>query len=160
MRRVTNRVLRVTAAILFSLTLAQLHGCTSVAALRGEPGQDISAIRQGLSRAAAEAVLGQPLREWVTPENIRYRVYKYDAGVPPSQSDANAYIFLNIISAGLFELYEATGVTDLSRPSRNDLRRVWRQIAIAYDADDRIVGIFDNFGDLDVLPDDGQAVSR
>lgn len=156
MRRPIARALRAAAMALFLIALPQLHGCTTAAALRGEAGKDISAIKPGVTRSAAEELLGLPLREWTTPANIRYRVYRYDAGVPPSRSDAGAYIFLNIISAGLFELYEATGATDLSKPSADDSRRVWRQVAIAYDPGDRIVGVFDNFGDLDVLPDDGR----
>ncbi len=160
MRKVANRALSAVASVLFFLALVQNVGCTSAAALRGEPGRDISTIRQGLTRSAAEEILGPPLREWMTSAGVRYRVYRYDAGVAPSRSDAGAYIFLNVITAGLFELYEATGVTDLSRPSADDPRRVRRQVAVAYDTDDRIVGVFDGFGDFDVLPEDGRPVGR
>jgi hypothetical protein len=76
--------------------------------------------------------------------------------VPPSDSDAIAYAFINIISAGLFEFYETTGMTKLSN-LEHAYRRVLHQIAVAYDNQDRIVGFFDNFGDLDVLPADGRS---
>jgi hypothetical protein len=144
------------ATAIFFISIFQLYGCTSAAALRGEEGKNTSAIQVGLSRSDAESILGSPVREWLTSENIRYCVYRYDGGVPPSDSDAIGYAFLNIMSAGLFEFYEATGMTKLSKPSHDSPRRVWRQIAVAYDNQDRIVGVFDNFGDLDVLPADGR----
>lgn len=160
MRRMASKAVAALLGTLTVLGASHLQGCTIAAALRGEPGTDIGNLKPGLTRSAAEAVLGPPRREWTTPVNIRYRIYRYDAGVPASRSDAAAMTFLNVISLGLFELYEAAGVTDLSRPSQEDVRRVWRQIAIAYDAEDRIVGLFDDFGALDVLPDDGQPVRR
>lgn len=155
-------MVRKVLAVLFGaavfLGTAHLLGCTSAAALRGEPGMDISTLKPGLLRSEAEAILGPPVREWTTSSNIRYCIYRYDAGVPPSQGDAVAMGFMNVISLGLFELYEATGVTDLSHPSEDDIRRIWRQIAISYDTDERIVGLFRDFSDLDVLPNDGRPV--
>ena len=68
--------------------------------------------------------------------------------------------FLNVISLGLVELYEATGMTDISHPSEDDIRRIWRQLAISYDTDERIVGLFRDFSDLDVLPDDGRPAEQ
>ena len=144
------------ATTVFFLSVFQLYGCTSAIALRGAEGKDISSIQVGLSRGDAESILGSPVREWLTSENIRYCVYRYDGGVPPSDSDAIAYAFLNIISAGLFEFYETTGMTKLSN-LEHAYRRVLHQIAVAYDNQDRIVGFFDNFGDLDVLPADGRS---
>jgi hypothetical protein len=143
------------ATAIFFLSIFQLYGCTSAAALRGEEGKNTSSIQVGLSRSDAESILGSPVREWLTSENIRYCVYRYDGGVPPSDSDAIGYALMNAMSLGLFEFFEATGMSKLSN-QYNSQRRVWRQIAVAYDNQDRIVGVFDNFGDFDVLPADGR----
>lgn len=156
MEQMATKVLGALFSAAIILSMASLMGCTSAAALRGEPGMDIGTLKPGMARSEVEAVLGSPLREWTTPSNIRYRIYRYDAGVPPSQSEAATMVFINVISLGLFELYEATGVTDLSHPSKDDMRRVWRQIAISYDADERVVALFHDFSDLDVLPDNGR----
>ena len=156
MGRMVHKVLAALFGAAVFLGTANLLGCTSTAALRGEPGVDIGALKPGLLRRETEAILGPPVREWTTSSNVRYCIYRYDAGVPPSKGDAVAMGFLNVISLGLFELYEATGVTDLSHPSEDDFRRIWGQIAISYDTDEHIVGLFRDCGDLDVLPDDGR----
>lgn len=144
------------------VAMLMLQGCTIASFTKGQPGTDISSLKPGVSRAEAEAILGPPLREWTTPMNIRYRIYRYDAGVPPSGTgETVAFVaFMDVITLGLFEVYEATGATNLSKPSKDSLMRVWRQIAIAFDADERSVGLFDNFADLDVLPADGLPASR
>jgi hypothetical protein len=146
---------RIPVALLL-ISLAGTWGCSSARALRGSPGIDLSPIDPGLQRRSAEQILGPPEREWVTSADIRYCVYRYDAGVPPSRQDAAAFFFLNVISAGLFEVYEATGVTHLSRQSADYPGRIRRQMAIAYDRGGSIVGAFDDFSDLDPLPDDGR----
>jgi len=156
MKRMVHKVLATLFAFAVVLCTTILPGCTVTTALRGEPGIDIGTLERGLSRSDAEAILGPPVREWTTSSNVRYRIYRYDAGVPPSKGDAVAMGFLDVISLGLVELYEATGLTDISHPSENDIRRIWRQIAISYDTDERIVGLFRDFSDLDVLPDDGR----
>jgi len=157
-----NRVLAALIGAVIFLGILNLQGCTVSSLTKGQPGKDISTLKPSLSRSEAEAILGPPLREWTTPMNIRYRIYRYDAGVPPSGTgESVAFVaFMDVITLGLFEFYEATGVTDLTKPSKDSSMRVWRQIAIAYDANERIEGLFDNFGDLDVLPADGHPVSR
>ena len=146
---------RVSGALLL-ITLSGLCGCSSARALKGSPGIDVSPINPGLERRSAEQILGPPLREWITSCDVHYCVYRYDAGVPPSRGDAAALFFLNVISAGLFEVYEASGVTHLSRQSADSPGRTHRLMAVAYDRGGRIVGAFDDFSDLDPLPDDGR----
>jgi hypothetical protein len=132
-------------------------GCVmAVATLKGEPGKDVSSIKPGISKQEAEEILGSPIREWITPLNIHYCVYSYDAGIPPSVADAAFFAFFGIITAGLYDLYEATGITKMNE-MRERLDRVTEKIAISYDANDTIVGVFGHFGDFDVLPDDGRA---
>ena len=160
MGRMVHKVLAALVGAAVFLGTVNLLGCTISAALRGEPGMDISTLRPGVSRSEAEAILGPPVREWTTSSNVRYCIYRYDAGVPPSKGDAVTMGFLNVISLGLVELYEATGMTDISHPSEDDIRRIWRQLAISYDTDERIVGLLRDFSDLDVLPDDGRPAEQ
>jgi len=152
-----SRVQWLSVIALCSAILLLQFGCASVALLRGEQGKDISSVKVGLTRQEVENTLGTPEREWLTSEYIRYCVYRYDGGVPPSEGDAVTFAFLDIVSAGLFEFFEAVGESKLSKPSQDSLRRVWLKVAIAYDSNNRVVGIFDHFGDLDPLPADGRS---
>ena len=149
-----NRALSWGVICLFALLFQS--GCVTMAVLKGEPGKDVSSIKPGISKRGAEEILGSPMREWITPLNIHYCVYSYYAGIPPSVADAAASAFFDISTAGLFELYEATGLTKLYE-TRKSIFRVWEKIAISYDANDTVVGVFDHFGDFDVLPEDGRA---
>lgn len=143
-------------AIICLLALLSQSGCVmAVATLKGEPGKDVSAIKPGISKQEAEEVLASPSREWITPQGIHYCVYNYDAGIPPSVSDAVFFAFFGILSAGLYDLYEATGITKMNQ-MRERLDRVTEKIAISYDAGDTVVGVFDHFRDFDVLPEDGR----
>ena len=149
-----NRALSWGVICLFALLFQS--GCVTVAVLKGEPGKDVSSIKPGISKQGAEEILGSPMREWITPLDIHYCVYSYDAGIPPSVADAAAGAFFDISSVGLFELYEATGLTKLHEQHKR-MFRVWEKIAISYDANDTVVGVFHHLGDFDVLPDDGRA---
>jgi hypothetical protein len=140
--------------LLFALLFQS--GCTVAKALKGEPGKDVSSIKSGITKQEAEEILGSPIREWITPLNIHYCVYSYDAGIPPSPGDAAAFAFLDIIGAGVLELYEAIGLTNLGK-TWDRTSRVVENVAISYDANDAIVGVFDHLGDFDVLPDNGRA---
>ena len=156
MNQAKNRALSGSTICLLFFTMLLQDGCMVAATLRGEQGKDVSSVKLGISREEAENVLGSPIREWVTSSNIRYCVYVYDAGIPPSASEAAAIAFLDIISLGLVELHEVTGRTHLGDTSKK-IGRVYNQIAVAYDTGGIIVGVFDRFGDFDVLPPDGRA---
>jgi hypothetical protein len=155
MNRKNNRVLSWGIICLFLAWLFQ-SGCTVAKALKGEPGKDVSSIKSGITKQEAEEILGSPIREWTTPLNIRYYVYSYDAGIPPNLGDAAAFAFLDIIGAGVLELYEVIGLTGLGK-TWDRTSRVVENVAISYDANDAIVGVFDHLGDFDVLPDNGRA---
>lgn len=132
--------------LLLSLTTT---GCTVAAALRDVPGADISVIRPGAERSAVQAIVGAPLREWTTVAEIRYGVYNYDGGRPGSAADASAMLFMDVITAGLFEFFMLVGTDGFDRSG------LPRQMAVAYDRSERVVGVFDDFGDFEVLPADG-----
>jgi hypothetical protein len=133
------------------------NGCTTVGALKGEEGIDISSIKPGMSKEEAERILGPPVRKWVTSDNINYCAYVYDAGIPPDAVNATAYFISTILTWGLFDLYEATGLAKETQEF-NEKSRTYRQMAIAYDANNIIINMFDNFSDFKELPSDGRTL--
>lgn len=126
-----------------------LFGCAVNQAMQSEPGTDVSAVRPGIERSVVENLLGQPLREWTTEKKIHYCLYAYDGGRPASAGDASALLFLDVISLGLAELFISLDEDFAVRPRRES------HIAVAYDSGNRVVGVFDDVGDFDVLPIDG-----
>ena len=101
-----------------------------------------------------EAVVGTSDREWVTSLGVRYRLYRYDAGIPPDKSDAGAILFLDIISLGMVEVMEAASDGTFAG------RREFRDLAISYDARDLAIGIFRDVDSARVLPEDGHNPRR
>jgi len=152
MNQANSKVLsRITICLLFFSILLP-HGCMAASALKGKKGLDVSTVKVGMSKADAEKSLGPPVREWVTSSGILYCVYDYDAGVPPSGGDAAAHVFMDVATAGVWEIFGAFGAF-------NDLEfRKREQIAVSYDAHGMVIGVFDHFGDFDILPADGRAV--
>lgn len=128
--------------------LAALAGCAVATVAKGRPGQDISEIAPGAPRARVESIVGAPKREWTTGSGVRYRMYRYDAGVAPSTGDASAVAFMDVISLGLSEAFW-DGQTLLG-PSR----RAW--LAVSYDAEDRAIGVFADVTEFENLPEDGR----
>jgi hypothetical protein len=154
-----NRVLSISLLIVIFLGELLQIGCSTVSAIRGEPGKDISSVKPGISREETEKVLGSPTREWITSSNIRYCVYVYDAGIAPNWSDAGAFLTLTIVTAGLIELVEATADHPMRKRFDWDGKaRSFKQIAVGYDPHDIIVIVIDNFSDFSVLPPEGREV--
>jgi hypothetical protein len=146
--RIGNRAAR--GFIVTLLLIVILDGCLAVSALNGKPGVNSDSVRAGISRAEVETIVGRDaVREWTTSEGITYCVYRYDDGVPPSPSDAAAHLFMDGVSWGLWELFA------VFKPLP-EFRKI-QQMAVSYDTDNRVIGVFNPFGDFDVLPADGRA---
>jgi hypothetical protein len=130
---------------------AMLTGCVVVRSLRGEKGPDFSQLQPGVKRAVVEAALGQPLNEWVSPTDVRYALYDYNAGIPSHPGDAATAALLDVVTFGIFEIitYKNSG---WRHPGEYDRRRP--KVVIAYDARDVILGIFDEGAEL---PEDGRS---
>ena len=141
--------MRATLTIGLLAASLSLTACAVNRAMEGQPGADVSAVRAGITRTEVEESLGSPLREWTTVEGVHYRVYAYDGGIPPGASNASTILFLDVISAGLAELFLQLDPHSLHGP-----RKV-RRMAVAYDRDEQVIGVFDDVGDFDVLPDNG-----
>ncbi|NJC88509.1 MAG: hypothetical protein FIB02_08260 [Desulfuromonas sp.] len=101
-----------------------------------------------------QAIVGPPLREWTTAVEIRYGVYSYNGGRPGSAADASALLFMDVITAGLFEVFMFLGTNDFERSG------LMKQMAVAYDSNNLVVGAFDDFGDFEALPVDGVNAGR
>ena len=128
---------------------AALGGCTVVDAARGEPGVDTSGLKLGVMRTDVEAIIGSPLRDWESESGVIFALYEFDGGRPGDRDSASVLMLLNIASAGLLELYEATNLTNVS-DDLGGARRVIRIIG-AYRGEE-LVGMFDEFAPL---PADG-----
>ena len=137
-------------ACLFAVGLS-LQGCAVAKLAQGKPGADISRVKPGISMTEAEFHLGVPKREWTTRMGVRYRAYDYDAGVEGSMADAAAFAFMDVCTVGLFELFYAIDPLP-------DMPGRWRygHMAVSYDADGTVLGVFDQFGDFNRLPENGR----
>lgn len=82
------RIARFSAmtALVLVLSAASLGGCSAVIAIKGIEPTDLSAISDGASREAVEAVLGEPVRT-VATEFGRIDTYEYDRGRRPGEPE-------------------------------------------------------------------------
>jgi hypothetical protein len=130
-----------------------ISGCTTMRALERDPGTDLSPVKAGSTRQQVQAVLGDPLREWVTRADVQYCLYRYDAGIEPSPMAATQTVLINIATLGLFEAIE--GMKELP----NDFRgpRKYQLVAVSYDSKDVALGVFYDVDEFTVFPEDGRA---
>lgn len=140
--------------ILCLLALAlTASGCTVVMALMDGPGVDVRGVKPGADKPSVEKIIGQPLREWTTLENVHYSVYSYESERPGSVGNAAAMAILDAFSLGLFEFMYMVGI--LAETGEYRLFGLTKQMAVAYDHNGSVVGVFDDFSDFDELPASG-----
>jgi hypothetical protein len=113
---------------------------------KSDDGVDISAVKPQAKREQVEEILGPCVRRWESEAGVRYCVYEYDGGYPGDPAEAAAWVALDIISLGLFEVFNAVDDSNLTKRSH-----VMERIVVSYDSDDTVLGVFDEF---DVLPQD------
>jgi len=147
-------VKRSFALYLLVVIALSTSGCAVARALNDEPGIDVNSVIPGASSMGVQSLLGDPLREWSTSEGIIYRVYNYDGGYKGNISEASAMLFLDIISAGLTEFIILLA-PDALKPRHEKL-----QMAVAYDKQDHVVGVFTDFSDFEELPKNGNPKER
>lgn len=136
-----------------------LQGCIAHSALKGEPGKDISGVREGISLEQVEAVMGKSTREWSASTGVRYRIYRYDAGAPPSKFNAFRDFMGELATLGLVSLYTAATAPEMldKRPQEE---HVMREMAVSYDSQDRVIGVFPDVDNSTVLPVDGRPLKN
>lgn len=142
----------VLVCALLSLSIPLIGACAASKALERTPGIDLSVIKVGATRQQVEAVVGEPQREWTTRTGVRYCLYRYDAGIEPSAGGAGFVVLMDIISLGLYEAIYAVS------PEKIDVReeRKWLLLAVSYDSQGTVMGVFRNIGQFDNLPEDGR----
>lgn len=130
--------------------------CAVSKALESAPGIDLSPVKAGATRQEVEAVVGEPLREWTTRMGVRYRLYRYDAGIEPSAGGAGLVVFMDVITLGLFEVIEAAS------PAGWNIQGEKKQplLAVSYDTQGIVIGVFKDVGELDDFPEDGHASAK
>jgi len=125
-------------------------GCGAIMLARGTPGIDVSQIQPGVTRTQAEAVLGKPQKDWISHDGIHYFTYEYDTGRPPDIPDAAAFVFMDLLTLGIWEVMMATVDHDLFIKTLPP--PTFARVVISYDDSDMVRGIF---GEFDTLPADG-----
>lgn len=137
--------------LIVALGIGMLGGCAASKVAEGRPGVNLSQVVPGSTRAQVEAVLGAPVREWTTPVGIRYRLYSYDAGVPPNPDQAVLAGIFDVLMLGSLSAAAALDDRGGLGPSQQSL------LAVSYGADDRVKGVFKDITEFSPLPDDGLA---
>lgn len=134
--------------------LAFLQACAVGSALHTQKGTDVSGIRPGTPRSEVERLVGAPQREWTTAAGVRYRLYSRLGDAPPDASVAAAWAGMDIVTLGIVEMVPLLAKQDLYE------RRHQHPIAVSYDEDERVIGVFPNATEFDTLPADGRALSE
>lgn len=121
-------------------------GCTVVMLASGQKGKDVTGVKLGSSRVEAEAVLGNPVREWRSTTGVFYCTYKYDCGCEPEPGLALAWLILDVATVFVLEAVIWSSL-DLNKSACD-----YNRILIAYNSNSQIIGIFEEF---EALPRDG-----
>lgn len=142
---------RLSLLLVAWIIVAALQGCAVHKVWKGEPGDDLSSLRPGMTLDQIEAVVGTSDREWYTSMGVRYRLYRYDAGIPPDKADAGAILFLDVISLGMMEVINAASDQSFTAEPHEFL-----DLAVSYDVRGVAIGIFTGVDTTTVLPEDGR----
>lgn len=145
----TLRPGRILPSVAMITILAALSGCLVVKSVRGEKGADVHNVQPGANRTVVDMALGPPLRDWMSGTVVRYALYEYDAGIPPSYGDAIGHAILDLVLVGAWEIPWAING---KHPGEYNRRRA--RVVVSYDEQDTVLGIFDEF---DELPPDGRS---
>jgi hypothetical protein len=151
MRFTNGRAHNTFSCLCLLLSLFQFYGCMVAKLYQGKPGLDTKEVKPGASLLDVEKVMGASKRDWTTDQGVRYRVYIYNGGVEGSTADAIAFGIMDVITLGIWEIEFAI----IQLPDA-PARKITEQMAVSYDQSDTVIGVFDHFGDFDILPDDGR----
>lgn len=152
-RRWCSRIAPAAAGVIV-VALTSCASMSSVQMMRGQPATDLGAVKIGISRAEVERRLGPPVGTWTTAEGVEYRFYHYDGGVPPDPA-AVFLVPIDVLTLGLPTLLNRV----IPETTEERARRL-RKVAVSYDRDGSVLGVFVDVGDFSVLPADGKASPR
>lgn len=145
------------AWLLATVSLCCLAGCVAASLLETRPGRDISPVRADTPRAQVEAVLGAPLRQWLTANSITYCLYQYNGGLHADAPAAIGMALADVASLGICDL--ARLAADEQRKDQPDACPFLRpcgkpaRIIVSHTVDGTVLG---TFTETDALPADGR----
>ena len=138
-------------ALIFTAALA-LTSCAT-ARVWSDKGTDLSSIRPGITQNDVENVLYIVEKGWTNSTGVHYRVYKYEG---ETTMGTKAYVSMaDIMTLGLISLGASSNHPE-TKYTRHIQHRVVR-VAISFDEADRVLGVFSDYHDFDLLPDDGRS---
>jgi hypothetical protein len=142
---------RRAARLILAVIVATLLGACAVGgALGTQKGTDVSSIAPGIPRSEVERQLGAPQREWTTSMGAHYCLYSRLGDAPPDAGVAAAWLGMDIVTMGITEM-----VPLFTKQNAYERRRQ-HPMAVAYDKDDHVIGVFPNATEFDELPADGR----
>ena len=141
--------------LLLSGLIVLIAACAVSKPLERTPGVDLSAVKVGATRQQVEAVVGEPKREWATRTGVRYRLYRYDAGIDPSVGGATVELLMDIMTLGGYEALHAASPEKWTA-WKAETQRKWPLLAVSYDSQEIVIGVFKNVGEFDRFPEDGR----
>ena len=142
---------RLAAKLGVCVAAALISGCASVGkALHSGPGVQISSIRTGTTRGQVEERFGTPLQAWATATGVQYCTYHY-VHYEPNLPAAAFIAVMDVLTLGWFE--GSSGEIQVSHKHRI------ATLAVSYDQNDVVLGVFLDIGEGRDLPDDGLPAS-
>jgi hypothetical protein len=134
-----------------AIMLAFLNACAVGSALTTQRGADVSNIVPGIPRSEVERQVGAPQREWTTAAGVHYCLYSRLGDAPADAGVAAVWLGMDIVTMGIVEMVPLFTKNDAYE------RRHQHPMAVAYDRDNRVVGVFPNATEFDELPADGRS---
>ena len=141
--------------LLLSGLIVLIAACAVSKPLERTPGVDLSAVKVGATRQQVEAVVGEPEREWATRTGVHYRLYRYDAGIDPSVGGATIELMMDIMTLGGYEALNAASPEKWTA-WKAETQRKWPLLAVSFDSQEVVIGVFKNVGEFDRFPEDGR----
>jgi len=140
--------------LLFCMALvAALDACGVGNALAPQKGTDISAIAPGVPRKEVETQIGTPLKEWTTSAGAHYCIYSRLGDAAPNAGVAATWVAMDVVTIGITEMVGVIvghGIYE---------RRHQELMAVAYDRDDQVIGVFPHATEFEALPEDGRSTA-
>ena len=150
MSRSNRPAMRLIGAVIM---LVLLNACAVGSALKTQKGADVSAIVPGVPRSEVEQQFGAPHREWTTVAGVHYCLYSRLGDAPADAGVAATWLGMDIVTMGIIEIVPLFTKNDAYE------RRHQHPMAVAYDSNDRVIGVFPNATEFEDLPVDGRVPS-
>jgi len=149
LRRMKRSLPQNTIALVFTVVL--LSSCAVAKTARWKPSVDTADLQIGASRTVIEGRMGKPTHEWDLPSGVHCASYEFEAGRLGSRGDASMMAFMDVATAGLWEVIDEVTPHALSE-NRAPLRMYFRRVLVTYGDDELARGFFEPYA---LVPDNG-----